>query len=176
MLPSGSRKAAKWQTPESHVSAMNSTPFASSSALAADTSDTRMAKPARLGTNGRSSRSGSQKLSVTFGVSNSPSVTLLAGSPSASLYQAVARAASRVGIEMKSTCSTRTTREVKQRAPREELVALHGTAAAGGNNGQDVTNGGVAGKGQFKATGAITDQGTDVAYRTVTGSLDTGHP
>ena len=28
MLPSGSRKAAKWQTPESHVSAMTSTPFA----------------------------------------------------------------------------------------------------------------------------------------------------
>ncbi len=46
---------------------------------------------------------------------------------------------------------------------------------AGANNGQDVTNGGVAGKGKFTATGAITDQGTDVAYRTVKGSLDTGH-
>ena len=46
---------------------------------------------------------------------------------------------------------------------------------AGANNGQDVTNGGVAGKGQFTATGAITEQGTDVAYRTVKGSLDTGN-
>ena len=31
---------------------------------------------------------------------------------------------------------------------------------AGANNGQDVRNGGVSGKGQFTATGAITDQGT----------------
>ncbi len=46
---------------------------------------------------------------------------------------------------------------------------------AGGNNGQDVTNGAVAGKGQFTATGAITDHGTDVVYRTVKGRLDTGH-
>ncbi len=46
---------------------------------------------------------------------------------------------------------------------------------AGANNGQDVTNGGVAGKGRFTATGAITDKGTDVAYRTVKGNLDTGN-
>jgi hypothetical protein len=45
----------------------------------------------------------------------------------------------------------------------------------GANNGQDVTNGGVAGRGHFTATGAITDKGTVVGYRTVTGNLDTGH-
>jgi hypothetical protein len=48
VFPSGSRHAAKWQTPESHVSAMNSTPFASSSALACATSATRIANPAVL--------------------------------------------------------------------------------------------------------------------------------
>lgn len=36
---------------------------------------------------------------------------------------------------------------------------------ANGNNGQDVTNGGVAGRGHFKATGAISDTGTVVTYR-----------
>jgi hypothetical protein len=46
---------------------------------------------------------------------------------------------------------------------------------AGANNGQDERNGGFAGKGQFAATGAITDKGTDVAYRTVKGNLDTGN-
>ncbi len=59
MFPSGSRNAAKWQTPESHVSAMNSTPLASSSARASATSVTRTAKPAWFATNGRSSRPGS---------------------------------------------------------------------------------------------------------------------
>lgn len=44
----------------------------------------------------------------------------------------------------------------------------------GANNGQDVTNGGVAGRGHFTATGAITDKGTVVAYRTVKGSLPGG--
>jgi hypothetical protein len=46
---------------------------------------------------------------------------------------------------------------------------------AGANNGQDVRNGGVSGKGQFTATGAIADKGTVVAYRTVKGNLDTGN-
>jgi len=45
---------------------------------------------------------------------------------------------------------------------------------AGANNGQDVTNGGVAGRGHFTASGAITDKGTVVAYRTVKGSLPGG--
>ena len=46
---------------------------------------------------------------------------------------------------------------------------------AGANNGQDVRNGGVSGVGQFTATGAITDHGPVVAYRTVKGNLDTGN-
>ena len=45
----------------------------------------------------------------------------------------------------------------------------------GANNGQDVTNGGVSGRGTFTAKGAIADAGTVVAYRTVKGSLDTGN-
>jgi hypothetical protein len=45
---------------------------------------------------------------------------------------------------------------------------------AGANNGQDVTNGGVAGRGHFTATGIIVDKGTVVAYRTVKGSLPGG--
>jgi hypothetical protein len=52
------------------------------------------------------SRSGSQKLRVTFGVSTSPFVASLPGSPKTSRYQAIARAALRVGTEMKSTSST----------------------------------------------------------------------
>jgi hypothetical protein len=44
----------------------------------------------------------------------------------------------------------------------------------GANNGQDVTNGGVSGKGRFTSTGAIVDAGTVVAYRTVKGNLDIG--
>lgn len=44
---------------------------------------------------------------------------------------------------------------------------------ANGNNGQDVTNGGVAGRGHFKATGAIDDTGTVVGYRRVKGALIT---
>jgi hypothetical protein len=46
VFPSGSRKAAKRQTPVSHVSAMNSTPLASSSVRASATSSTRTANPA----------------------------------------------------------------------------------------------------------------------------------
>jgi hypothetical protein len=44
---------------------------------------------------------------------------------------------------------------------------------ANGNNGQNVTNGGVAGRGHFHATGAISDTGTVVTYRTDTGALIT---
>jgi hypothetical protein len=44
---------------------------------------------------------------------------------------------------------------------------------ANGNNGQDVTNGGVGGRGHFKATGAISDTGTVVGYRRVTGAVIT---
>jgi len=44
----------------------------------------------------------------------------------------------------------------------------------GTNNGQDVTNGGVSGRGRFTATGAISDSGSVVAYRTVKGNLDVG--
>jgi hypothetical protein len=44
----------------------------------------------------------------------------------------------------------------------------------GANNGQDVSNGGVSGRGHFTSTGAITDKGTVVAYRTVKGSLPGG--
>ena len=98
MLPSGSRNAAKWQTPESHVSPMNATPFASSAARAAATSATRNANPASLATNGSLSRCGSQKLSVTFGVSTSPSVPH-SRSPKMSRYQAIARLVLRVGTD-----------------------------------------------------------------------------
>jgi hypothetical protein len=42
-----------------------------------------------------------------------------------------------------------------------------------GNNGQDVSNGGVSGRGHFSATGAIRDTGAVVTYRTVKGSLIT---
>ena len=44
----------------------------------------------------------------------------------------------------------------------------------GANNGQDVTNGGVSGRGRFTATGAISDSGSVVAYRTLKGNLDVG--
>jgi hypothetical protein len=40
---------------------------------------------------------------------------------------------------------------------------------AGTNDGTDVTDGSLAGKGTFKATGAITDNGTALGYRTVKG-------
>jgi hypothetical protein len=46
---------------------------------------------------------------------------------------------------------------------------------AGANNGKDVTNGGVSGRGRFTAKGAFSDAGTVVAYRRVQGSLDAGH-
>jgi hypothetical protein len=41
------------------------------------------------------------------------------------------------------------------------------------NNGQDVSDGGVAGRGHFTATGAIADKGKVVIYRTRTGTLIT---
>src|SRR4051812_37180272 len=40
---------------------------------------------------------------------------------------------------------------------------------AGTNDGTDVTDGSLAGKGTFKTTGAITDNGTALGYRTVKG-------
>jgi hypothetical protein len=40
---------------------------------------------------------------------------------------------------------------------------------AGTNDRSDVTDGSLAGKGTFKATGAITDQGVVLGYRTVKG-------
>jgi hypothetical protein len=45
---------------------------------------------------------------------------------------------------------------------------------AGGNNGKEPTNGGVAGRGHFTARGAITDSGTTVTYRWVKASLPGG--
>jgi hypothetical protein len=42
-----------------------------------------------------------------------------------------------------------------------------------GNNGQDISDGSVAGKGRFTAKGAIVDRGKTVIYRTKTGSLIT---
>src|SRR4029079_19623624 len=60
-LPSGSRKNAMWQTPESSVSPANSTPFVSSSARAAWTSSTAKAMcPFRWGANSIPNRAGSQ--------------------------------------------------------------------------------------------------------------------
>lgn len=44
----------------------------------------------------------------------------------------------------------------------------------GANNGKDVTNGGVSGKGKFTATGAVEDEGKVVAYRTVKGDIALG--
>lgn len=44
----------------------------------------------------------------------------------------------------------------------------------GANNGQDVSNGGVAGRGRFTASGAITATGKVVAYRTVRGPVPGG--
>jgi hypothetical protein len=41
------------------------------------------------------------------------------------------------------------------------------------DHGDDVTNGGVAGHGNFTASGAITDKGTVTAYRTVKGAFIT---
>ena len=45
---------------------------------------------------------------------------------------------------------------------------------SGGNNYSEPTNGGVAGRGQFTARGAITDRGTTVTYRWVKGALPGG--
>ena len=44
---------------------------------------------------------------------------------------------------------------------------------ANANNGQDVSNGGVSGRGHFKASGAISDTGAVVTYRRVKGELIT---
>jgi hypothetical protein len=44
---------------------------------------------------------------------------------------------------------------------------------ANGNTGLNVTNGAVAGRGHFTVTGAISDTGTAVTYRWVTGGLIT---
>jgi hypothetical protein len=44
---------------------------------------------------------------------------------------------------------------------------------ANGNNGRNVSNGGVAGRGHFTATGAISDTSAVVTYRTVKGALIT---
>jgi hypothetical protein len=44
---------------------------------------------------------------------------------------------------------------------------------SGTNDRQDVTDGGVAGTGQFTASGAITDKGTVTGYRTVKGAFIT---
>ena len=44
---------------------------------------------------------------------------------------------------------------------------------AGANNGQNVTDGGVAGIGHFTMSGAIADNGTVIVYRTVKGPLIT---
>jgi hypothetical protein len=43
-----------------------------------------------------------------------------------------------------------------------------------GNNGQDVSNGDVSGRGHFTATGAIADHGSATTYRTVKGVLPGG--
>ena len=45
----------------------------------------------------------------------------------------------------------------------------------GANNGQDVTNGGIAGRGTFTLKGVLSDSGKVVAYRRVKGNLTTGH-
>ena len=44
----------------------------------------------------------------------------------------------------------------------------------GANNGKDVTNGGVSGRGHFTASGAVVDSGKAVAYRRVKGDITTG--
>src|SRR5919202_1075017 len=108
---------------------MNSAPFASSSRRASATSATRTAKPASFGLNSIPSSSGFQNDNVTFGVSTSPGACSLSGSPSTSRYQATARATSRVGTVMKSTCSTCTAVPLADRALHLELdqaVHLHG--------------------------------------------------
>src|SRR5919202_3257833 len=86
---------------------MNSAPFASSSRRASSTSATRTAKPASFGLNSSPSSSGFQNESVTLVVSTSAAECSLCGRPSISRYQETARATSRVGTVMKSTCSTR---------------------------------------------------------------------
>jgi hypothetical protein len=45
----------------------------------------------------------------------------------------------------------------------------------GANNGHDVTNGGVSGRGHWTMKGAFADSGKVVAYRTVVGNLATGN-
>jgi hypothetical protein len=55
-----------------------------------------------------------------------------------------------------------------------ELAGSVEVRIAGANNGKDVTDGGVSGRGRFTATGAVSDRGTVVAHRTVKGSLPGG--
>ena len=73
---------------------------------------------------------------------------------------------------------TAITATVAATAPAAGLSAETGKPVkvriVGANNGQDVTNGGVAGRGRFTATGAIADSGSVVAYRTLRGNLDVG--
>jgi hypothetical protein len=47
-------------------------------------------------------------------------------------------------------------------------VVITGTESAG----EEETDGGIAGLGTFKASGAITDQGSDTTYRGLTGPND----
>jgi hypothetical protein len=51
---------------------------------------------------------------------------------------------------------------------RPVKVVITGTESAG----EEVIDGGIAGLGIFKASGAITDQGTDTTYRKLTGPND----
>jgi hypothetical protein len=51
---------------------------------------------------------------------------------------------------------------------RPVKVVITGTESAG----EEVTDGGIAGLGVFKASGAITDRGTDTTYRGLTGPND----
>ena len=51
---------------------------------------------------------------------------------------------------------------------RPVKVVITGTESAG----EEVTDGGIAGLGIFRASGAITDRGTDTTYREVTGPND----
>jgi hypothetical protein len=55
-------------------------------------------------------------------------------------------------------------------ADRRVMVRI---VASGPSNGDEVTNGGVAGTGHFTASGAITDRGTETTYRTMKGALIT---
>jgi hypothetical protein len=62
-----------------------------------------------------------------------------------------------------AVASAATTKPSKLLAQRAKVVI------AGTNDGTDVTDGSLSGTGTFKATGAITDNGTARGYRTVQG-------